>query len=445
MDVLDNIFKADDIRGLSPKELSPTIVLKIGQALADFLDNGVVAVGRDMRNDSAELAKALINGLVKQGREVVDLGLVTSDMIYFAVGRFNLAGGAMVTASHNPGQYNGIKLTGRGVVPIGVDTGLLSIKEAVRADNFKPAALVSKVTQRDIAEEWVNFALELAGKINPLNVGIDTGNGMAGRIVPVLRQKTSLVIMGLYLDLDGDFPNHVANPLIVDNLRDLIQLVRDKQLDLGIAFDGDGDRAFFIDETGEPVMASRLGALLATHFLQQHPGATILYNAVCSRIVPETIEANGGKAIRTKVGHSFIKEKMRETGAVFACEHSGHFYFKDNFHADSGLIAALTTLALVSQSRQLLSKLIQPFLKYYDSGEINVEVSDFGPIASRLKQEFSDGQIDELDGLTVNYPEWWFNIRPSNTEPVVRINVEASDQKLLESHTNDIINIIKNS
>ncbi len=443
MDIAENIFKAYDIRGLSMEELTPEVTHAVGRALADFLKPGPVGVGRDMRTDSEALADGLIKGLVEQGREVVDVGLVTSDMIYFAVGHLDLAGGAMVTASHNPGKYNGIKLTADRVRPIGMDTGLADIRAAVVGDTFKPAAPGGKVRHESVMQDWVDHALGFAGKLAPIRVGIDCGNGMAGLVVPVLAAKTPLQISSLYLELDGSFPNHVANPLIFENVVDLINLVKAESLDAGIAFDGDGDRAFLVDETGALISGSILGALLAVKFLAEFPGATILHNAICSRILPETILAHGGVPIRTRVGHSFIKASMREHNAIFAAEHSGHFYFRDNYNADSGLIAALSALGVISDSGEKLSELIAPFHKYANSGEINSTVDNNDQAIDRVAQAFADGEQDHLDGLTVNYPDWWCNVRPSNTEPVVRLNVEATSQDLMQAKTDELLALIR--
>lgn len=440
----EGIFKAYDVRGLTPEELSPKVATAIGRAFGDYLGEGPVAVGRDMRPDSGELADAIIAGLIKQGREVIDIGMVTSDMIYFAVGEYGLAGGAMVTASHNPGQYNGIKFTGEGVRPIGVESGLADIKRAVLEDDFKPVKQKGRVLDKNILGEWINHALRFGStELGSLRVGIDTGNGMAGIVLPRLQELTSLDIRSLFVDLDGTFPNHPANPLDPANLVDIITLVKREGLDCGIAFDGDGDRAFFIDEKGEIVTGSQIGALLASTFLRENPGSTILHNAICSRIVPETIEKLGGKAIRTRVGHSYIKAKMREHKAIFACEHSGHFYYRDNFNADSGLITVIMTLSILSEAGKPLSELVAPYRKYVNSGEINSRVANPSEVIKKLKAHYSDGVADTLDGLTVWYDDWWFNVRPSNTEPVVRLNVETKTKKDNQAKVDQLLAIIR--
>lgn len=449
MKIHEEIFKAYDIRGKARTELTAEVALAVGRALADILPAGEVAVGRDMRPDSAEFNEAIVQGLIMQGRNVVELGQITSDMIYFAIGHYGYAGGAMITASHSPGEYNGIKLTAKGVAPIGEETGLLDIKKAIVNDSFEKSLSRGNVSQKNILGDWVDHALKFAPNLKSLRIGFDAGNGMAGIDVAELQKKTPLKISGLYLDPDGTFPNHPANPLESKNLRDLIALVKENDLDCGIAFDGDGDRAFMVDEHGEVVSGSVLGALLANHFLESNPGATILYNAITSRVIAETVERLGGKAIRTKVGHSFIKADMRKYDAVFACEHSGHYYFKDNYNADSGLIAALCVLNMMSTTGKGLAELCAPLRGVYcSSAEINFKVKDTDKAIEEVAAIFNDGKRDDLDGLTINHPEWWFNLRPSNTEPLLRLNIEARSQsevdenlakieKILQKHIDD--------
>lgn len=444
MKFAENIFGAYDIRGKVPNELTPEVAKNIGRAMADYVPAGQIAVGRDMRPDSEQLAKSVTEGLIMQGREVIDLGQITSDMMYFAVGNYNYAGGAMITASHNPGEYNGLKLTNRGVVPIAGEQGLLQIKQALTDDKFKEPVAGGMVDKKNILSDWVGHALKFAPDLKPLHIGFDAGNGMAGIIPPELSKNTPLEIEGLYLELDGTFPNHMANPLIFENLADLIELVKDQNLDCGVAFDGDGDRGFFVDELGSPVTGSVLAALLITKILQDNPGSTILYNAICSRIVPETIERLGGKGIRTRVGHGFIKADMHKYGAEFACEHSGHFYFKDNYNADSGLIPILMGLSILSESGNKLSELVQEFrASYVESGEINFEVANKNLVMRKVAEAYNDGKQDDLDGLTINYSDWWLNVRPSQNEPLLRLNLEARNQQTLETNLDKIITIIK--
>ncbi|MCX6805793.1 MAG: phosphomannomutase/phosphoglucomutase [Patescibacteria group bacterium] len=428
-----DIFKAYDIRGLTPAELNPGVAYAIGRAFADFVPKGKVAVGRDMRTDSGELADAIIAGLIKQGREVIDLGQITSDMIYFAVGKFKLAGGAMITASHNPGQYDGIKLTGQGVVPIGIDSGLLEIEENISKDNYKKLHKKGSITAQNITQDWVRHALSIVGKIDkPLHIGTDTGNGMAAIVLPYLHNLTPLKIESLFVELDGTFPNHVANPLIEANTKDLRKLVVKKGLACGIAFDGDGDRAFVVDNKGELLSGSVLSSILAKDILEKNPAETVLYNVICSDIVPATIEGFGGNSVRTRVGHSFIKAQMKKRKAIFACEHSGHFYFRDNYNADSGLIAALMLLKILSKTDKSLSEIAAPFKTMFaNSPELNFSAQDPAETIKVLERRYGDGEIDHLDGLTVRYRDWWFNARPSNTEPYLRLNIEARDKALL--------------
>ncbi len=442
---LDNIFKAYDIRGLSPQELNPPVARAIGKAFADFVPAGTIAVGRDMRKDSNKLAEAFIAGLVEQGREVIDLGLITSDMIYFAVGKLELAGGAMITASHNPKGYDGIKLTGKGVVPIGIDSGLLKIEQSIESDDYKKVIKTGNITQKNITQDWVRHDVEIVKTIKtPLPVGIDTGNGMAGIVLPYLENLTPLKITSLYKELDGNFPNHPANPLEIENTKALRKLVVKEKLACGIAFDGDGDRAFIIDNRGELISASIIGALIAKFLLEQNPGETILYNLICSDIVPATIESFGGRSVRTRVGHSFIKEEMRKQDAIFACEHSGHFYFRDNYNADSGLIAALWVLKILCSTGKELSEIVAPFKNMFaNSPELNFELKNKEEMLKVLERRYADGDQDHLDGLTVRYQDWWFNARPSNTEPFLRVNIEAKDEAILKTKTRDIKKILK--
>ncbi len=432
---VSHIFKAYDIRGKVGDELNDELARNVARAFADWLpEDGAVAVGYDMRPDSKDLATAAIDGLKLQGREVIEIGQVASDMIYFAVGSLNLAGGLMVTASHNPGEYNGIKLCREGAGGVALDSGLSDIRDKALSCDFQERQQGS-VVQKDIMDAWVDHAIEFAGEgLEPLKIAVDAGNGMAGAVVPHLNGKVPFEITPLFFELDGTFPNHQANPLKFETLRDLQKTITDNNLDGGVAFDGDGDRAVLVDELGEPLTGSVTTALLAEHFLAAKPSGTVLYNAICSRIVPETIERLGGKAIRTKVGHSLIKQKMKQHVAIFAGEHSAHYYFADNYRADSGLIAALAVLGLLSRSGKKLSELAAPYRKYVNSPEINFEVADKEAMIERIKQEYSDGEIDELDGLTVNYDDWWFNIRASNTEPLLRLNVEASTELSLKDH-----------
>lgn len=445
---ISNIFKAYDVRGKVGTELTPQSVTKIGAAFGGWLpDDGPVAVGRDMRPDSAELAAALIAGLRAVGRDVWDIGEVTSDMIYFTVGHFKLGGGAMITASHNPGEYNGIKFCRAGAQPVGIESGLADIRDATLAQD-KAATHgdpAGNYEQKDVVEPWIQHVLSFVdpADFKPLKVVVDAGNGMSGKIFPEIEPYIPLEVTEMYFELDGTFPNHVANPLEPKNLVDIIARVKKEGADLGIAFDGDGDRAVLIDEKGEVLSGTTLTALLAEYFLQANPGATVLYNATCGWVVPETIEANGGTAVRTKVGHSFIKADMRTHAALFGGESSGHYYFRDNFMADSGLIAAMIAVAVISKSNQPVSVLASHYRKYHQIPETNFTVEDKDAIIANLAKAFASEKQDMLDGLTVYVADAWFNVRPSNTEPILRLNAEGKHQSSLDSLVEKVTSVIE--
>jgi phosphomannomutase len=447
MDSISSIFKAYDVRGKVGSELTPEVCQRIGQAVAAWLPmGGAVAIGRDMRPDSEELANAVIAGLQAGGREVWDIGQVTSDMIYFATGNFGLAGGIMITASHNPGEYNGIKFCREEAKPIGEESGLLEIRDLVLAGEFTPAETPGQRQSKDLTEPWIQHVLSFidVDGLKPLKVAVDAGNGMAGKIFPEIEPYVPFETTELYFELDGTFPNHIANPLEPKNLVDLQKAVRDNACDVGVAFDGDGDRAVLIDETGQPLTGTVMSALLASYFLAKHPGATILLNAICGQAAIDAVEAQGGIAVRTRVGHSFIKADMRTQGAVFAGEHSGHYYFKDNYMADSGLIAAMIALYILSQSGKPLSELVAPFREaYVQIPETNFEVADKNAAIARVTATFSDGVQDMLDGLTVTYTESWFNVRPSNTEALLRLNAEAKDEQTLNEMVAKVTAVIE--
>ncbi|HSX01509.1 MAG TPA: phosphomannomutase/phosphoglucomutase [Candidatus Saccharimonas sp.] len=434
MKIMPTAFKAYDIRGLMGVELTVELAEAVGRALADFLPGpGPVCVGYDMRADSQALARAVRAGLVRQGRRVIDIGEVASDMIYFAVGSLKAAGGAMVTASHNPGQYNGIKLCGAAASAIGIETGLATIRDAIEADDYKPEAAGSE-ERRDMMDAWIDHALSFvdAKKWPAYRVAVDAGNGMAGKVVPHLEGKWPLRVEEMFFDLDGRFPNHPANPLVEANDEAEERLILADHLDFGIAFDGDGDRAFLIDNRGRLVGSHIMTAMLAQHFLKRNPGASIVYDARNSRLVVDVVKEAGGKPVRSRVGHSFIKAIMREEDAPFGGEFSGHFYFRDNWYADSGLIGALVAIQVLSESGKTLAELVAEYAgRYARSDEMNFEVADKQAKLTELAAAYQDGEQDELDGLTVNYQDWWFNVRPSNTEPLLRLNVEATTPELL--------------
>jgi len=437
MQIVSEIFKAYDIRGKVGTELTPAVTNAVGRALADWLPNeGAVAVGRDMRPDSAELAAAVIEGLQTQGRNVIDIGEVTSDMIYFAVGHLKLAGGAMVTASHNPGVYNGVKLCREEARPIGQDGGLFEIRDKIAADDFKPTADVSgTVTKQDIVEDWIQHTLSFidSDKLKEMRIAVDAGNGMAGAIFPELEPYVPWEVQEMYFELDGTFPNHEANPLKFETLTDMIAKIKEMRLDGGVAFDGDGDRAFLVDETGTVLTGNVMNAMLAEYFLGLFPGSPILYDLRSSKIVPETIAHLGGKPVRTRVGHAYIKQILREENAPFGGEVSGHFYFRDNFYADSGLIAAVIGLYVAGLRGQKLSDIRKGYEPYATLEETNFVVEDKAAALARLKDEYTNETQDELDGLSIDFANnSWFSVRASNTEPVMRLNAEAADKATLD-------------
>lgn len=438
------IFKAYDVRGKVGSELNDEICNNIGKAFADWLpQEGIVAVGHDMRPDSSQLASQLIEGLRAQGRDVWDIGQVTSDMIYFAVGKWDLAGGAVVTASHNPGEYNGIKLYRDKVTPVGLDSGLDKIRDAVANQVFKPAAAqMGSVEKRSITDEWVEHCLSFVTGLKDYNIAIDAGNGMAGAILPSILPKLPLKVEEMYFEPDGTFPNHEANPQKPENLADLIAKVTEGGLDFGIAFDGDGDRAGFVDDKGRMVLGSDLMSIVAAYYLKKYPGAQIVHEVRTSRATTELIKQWGGTPIRTKAGRVYIGAKLREVGAPFGGETTGHFFFTENFDADSGLITALVAMQAISDSGKKLSELVDEYHLYAMGPEVNFEVENAQEVLSKLRDAFSDGQQDELDGLTVNYPTKWFNIRASNTEPVIRLNAEAETQDELNAFVAQIKQVI---
>jgi len=441
------IFKAYDVRGKVGTELTTDVAERIGRAMAQWLpQSGPVAVGRDMRPDSEELAKAAMKGLLAGGRDVVNIGQVTSDMIYFAVGDGNLAGGVMITASHNPGEYNGIKLCQEEAKPMALEGGLGEIRDLAAANEFTDAATPGQASERNLTEGWINHTLGFieVAKLTPLKIAVDAGNGMAGAIFPSLEKHVPWQVDEMYFELDGTFPNHEANPLKFETLADLIKNIRDNNLDGGIAFDGDGDRAFIIDETGEVVTGGVMSAMLAEYFLGKYPGASIVYDARNSHTVPEVIEAAGGKAVISRVGHSLIKQKMREVDAPFGGEASGHFYFRDNWYADSGLIAAVIGLYVATLSGMKLSEIREKYTHYAAIPETNFEVEDKAAAIARIKEAFADKKQDTLDGVSVFMEDGsWINVRPSNTEPVLRLNAETHSQEELDTLVNKVVAIIK--
>jgi phosphomannomutase len=425
---MSGVFKAYDIRGRTDQgELTPDLARRVGAAFALLTGAAEVAVGRDCRASSPELAAALIDGITSQASGVLDLGEVATDTVYYVSGSRSVPG-VMITASHNPPEYNGIKLCRAGAAPVGQDTGLADIERMVgEAVPAGPGG--GTVSAFDPRQGYVDHLLAIVdpARMADLRVAVDGGNGMAGVVVEQVFDRIPPTLIGLYLEPDGTFPNHPADPLQPENLVDLIALVRDQETDLGVAFDGDADRAFFIDDGGNPLSGSTTTALIARWFLARRPGATIVHNLITSRAVPETVRRLGGKPVRTRVGHSFIKQVMAETGAVFGGEHSGHYYFADNYRADSGMLAMLVLLQVISEDGRKLSRIRQEVEPYSASGEINLRVTDQSGAMEKVAGAYVDADIDRLDGLTVSWDDRWFNLRPSNTEPLLRLNVEGPD------------------
>lgn len=453
---LEAVIKAYDVRGVYPEQLDTTLAERVGGAFALVVGAaasvggpGAVVVGRDMRPSGPALVEAFTRGVNGQGVEVIDIGLASTDLLYFASARLGLPG-AMFTASHNPARYNGIKLCRAGAVPVGRDTGLSAIRRLVAAPIAPAPVPAGTVTTRTMLGEYAQHLRSLVplDAIRPLRVVVDAGNGMAGLTAPVVLDHPALTIVPMYFELDGTFPNHEANPLDPANLVDLTARVVAERADLGLAFDGDADRCFVVDETGAPVSPSALTGLIAERELARHPGATILHNLITSRAVPELVERLGGRPVRTRVGHSFIKATMAETGAVFGGEHSGHFYFADFWNADSGMLAALHTIAALggSPTGTTLSQLAASYVQYQASGEINLLVTDPEAAIGRVRHAFEerdDVTLDLLDGLTVSTPAGWFNVRPSNTEPLLRLNAEASSREELDRLCDEVRALIE--
>ncbi|HLW37086.1 MAG TPA: hypothetical protein VKR99_01530 [Candidatus Eremiobacteraceae bacterium] len=441
-----DIFKSYDIRGVYPTQLDETAAERIGRAFVQYLGVPAVAVGRDMRLSSQPLFEAFARGVTQQGADVVDLGLTSTDELYFSVGHFGYPAGAMITASHNPKEYNGFKLCREQAIALSAETGVFAIRDLVAAGSFAPPARTGRISRRDVLPDFVEHCLSFidVACMRPLKIVVDCGNGMGGLIVPAVFKRLPLELVPLYFELDGTFPNHPASPLEPENMVDLQAAVRRHKADIGAALDGDADRVFITNERGELVGGDMVTALVAKMLLRKHPGATILYNLICSRSVPELIEREGGRSVRTRVGHSIIKSVMRENNAVFGGEHSGHFYFRDHYYADSGLIALLVVLELVSRENKPVSELLRPLDRRYRSGEINSRVADIQAKLAELQRHFADARsIDHLDGVTISYADWWCNVRPSNTEPLLRLNLEADDAELMARKRDEVVALIQ--
>jgi phosphomannomutase len=446
--VLDRIVKAYDIRGTTPDQMNDDVAFALGIAFADFVKSPTVLVGRDMRVTGESLAESFSRGVRSRGVNVVNLGLASTDLVYFAAGSLD-APGAMFTASHNPAEYNGIKFCLSGARPVGIDTGLAFIRDAAKEvlAGRAPAAVASigTVTERDMLNDFADHVVSFidVDALIPMKVVADTANGMGGLIVPVVFERLPMMQLEvMYPELDGSFPNHPADPIQPANQRDLQARVVSGGFDIGLAFDGDADRVFVVDEQGRGVSGSTTTAILAAAVLRVNPGATVLHNLICSRSVPEVITENGGVPVRTKVGHSNIKQVMAETGAVFGGEHSAHYYFLDNYRADSGIIATMFMLQELSRAQRPLSELRKPFERYEASGEINTSVTDAQAVMAEVAKVYSKFPQDWIDGLTVDCGDWWFNLRPSNTEPLLRLNLEASTRDDCDTYVAEVLSLV---
>ncbi|MFB7031757.1 MULTISPECIES: phosphomannomutase/phosphoglucomutase [unclassified Streptomyces] len=448
---LSQIVKAYDIRGVVPDQWDETLAELFGAAFVRVTDADAIVVGHDMRPSSPGLAGAFARGAARLGADVTLIGLCSTDQLYFASGSLGLPG-AMFTASHNPAQYNGIKMCRAGAAPVGQDTGLADIRALAEEWSEKgapeAAATPGAITERDTLDDYaahLKGLVDLAG-IRPLKVVVDAGNGMGGHTVPTVFAGLPLDTVPMYFELDGTFPNHEANPLDPKNIVDLQARVLAEGADIGLAFDGDADRCFVVDERGEPVSPSAITALVAARELAKHPGGTIIHNLITSWSVPEVVREQGGEAVRTRVGHSFIKEEMAKTGAIFGGEHSAHYYFRDFWNADTGMLAALHVLAALGGQAGTLSELVAAYDRYASSGEINSTVADQAASTARVRAAYEGGDgitLDELDGLTVTAADWWFNLRASNTEPLLRLNVEARDEATAARVRDEVLALVR--
>jgi phosphomannomutase len=450
MSINPAIFKAYDVRGLYPSEVNEEAARLIGRGFVAYLGAKRIAVSRDMRTSSPSVAAAFIEGAREQGADVVDYGMMGTDMMYFAVARDGHDGGAMITASHNPKEYNGIKLVRREAFPLSGDAGIGDIRDMIAAGTVPPpAATPGALSQKDVVDDYVAHVLSFIDPsiIKPFHVVLDAGNGMAGLVAPKLFARLPCRVTELCFEIDGTFPNHEANPLIEENRRHIVARVVADKADIAIAWDGDADRCFFIDGTGDFISGDFVTALLAEAFLLKHPGATVLYDLRASYAVKDMVEKYGGKALMNRVGHAFFKRRMREEGAIFGGEVTGHYYFRDYYFADNGFIPALLILELMSRKGQTLNELLAPLReKYFISGEINTKVGDMAAVQAKidgLAARYTDGKTYTLDGVSVEYPDWHFNVRPSNTEPLLRLNLEATTPELMAEKRDEVLAFIR--
>jgi phosphomannomutase len=447
--VLDRtVFKAYDVRGINPSELDEEGAYAIGRAYVEQFEPRRIAVGRDMRTSSPSMAGATIEGAADGGADVVDIGLVGTEMVYFAVGELALDGGIMVTASHNPKEYTGMKIVRRGALPVGGESGLTEIRDRAAAGYERSKGQTpGHVSEYDVWPGYVDRVLSFIdpGAVGPQRVVIDAANGMGGLMLSPVLERLPVDAREFFFEPDGTFPNHEPNPLLPENREFIVAKVVEEQADLGVAFDGDADRCFFVDDTGEFVPGDFVTALLAESILEKEPGGKIIYDVRASWAVPETIERAGGVPLVNRVGHAFIKHRMRQEGAVFGGEVSGHYYFRDFFQADSGVIPFLLMLELISRRGKALSEILRPFReRYFLTGELNTPVADVALKLHELKERFADsGRVSHLDGISIEFPDWHFNVRPSNTEPLLRLNLEARSQELMESKRDEVLSVIR--
>ena len=442
-----SIFKSYDVRGIVDTQITADVAYRIGRAFVQVLGRKNICIGRDMRPSGTELLEALARGATEAGADVTRIGLISTDALYFAVGHYGFDGGVMITASHNPAQYNGFKFCREEAQAISLDTGLGDIRDLALSAEFKPAAKTGTISDKAILDDfgkWCVSFIRDPKKIRPYTIAIDAGNGMAGETVPyVFKYLPQVTVVPLFFDLDGTFPNHPASPIEDENKLDLRKAVLDNHCDLGVAFDGDADRMFLVDEEGGFPDGSIVTAAVGVATLKTYPGSKILYNLICSRSVPEAVIKAGGTPVRSQVGHSLIKPEMRSEDIPFGGEHSGHFYFRKNWFADSGMIALMQCLDLFSETDEKITTAIAPFNQRFRSGEINTTVSDADAKIAAIKAHFSDAKIDELDGVTVEYSDWWLNVRKSNTEPLLRLNVEGDTRAAMEQHRDEALALIK--
>jgi phosphomannomutase len=447
----ESIFKAYDIRGIYPDALNEEVARQVGRAYVHYLGlpGSRVVVGRDMRLSGPALEEAFIQGVTESGADVLDIGLVSTDALYFAVGHLEEPGGAMITASHNPKDYNGFKLCREDAIALSGDEGIYQIRDLITSGKLhEPSEYSGSVEEGDVTEDYAAHCLSFINTegSRPLKIVVDAGNGMAGKMLPPIFERLPFEYVPMYFELDGSFPNHPPNPIEPENMEELQERVVSEGADFGVAFDGDADRCFIVTEKGETISGDILATLVAKNVLEKEPGAAIVYSAVCSKALPELVRREGGRQIRTKAGHSIIKPQMRKNNAAFGGEHSGHFYFRDNYFADSGIIAMLTVAELVGRQESPISELLKPIDPYVRSGEINSEVEDQQETMKRVEEHYAERdnpEIDHLDGLTVDYGDWWFNLRPSNTEPVLRMNLEASDRETMEKERDELLALIR--